>query len=155
MKIFLIAVLTIFSFKAFTQESFTQAYAQKAQADYSLALQGAVELKNALAVFLKNPTAETLSNAKMVWTEARKDYSVTEIYRFYGGPIDSEDGPEGLINAWPLDEVYIDYVKGRPNSGIINNLEDYPTIDKNLLIELNEKNGEKNISTGWHAIELH
>ena len=35
--------------------------------------------------------------------------------RFYNGPIDDPDtGPEGLINAWPLDENYIDYVEGAP-----------------------------------------
>ena len=37
--------------------------------------------------------------------------------RFYDGPIDNEDdGPEGLINAWPLDETFIDYVDGAPDA---------------------------------------
>ena len=34
--------------------------------------------------------------------------------------------PEGLINAWPLDEAYIDYVNGAPSAGIINNPGDSP-----------------------------
>ena len=62
--------------------------------------------------------------------------------------------PEGLVNAWPLDEGYIDYVEGNPNAGIINNPREYPTIDAGLLVSLNEEGGEENVSTGWHAIEF-
>ena len=79
----------------------------------------------------------------------------TEIYCFYEGPIDNEvDGPEGLINAWPLDESYIDYIEGNPDAGIINMPDEYPTIDAELLVSLNEEDGEENVSTGWHAIEF-
>ena len=76
------------------------------------------------------------------------------MYRFYGGPIDDENGPEGLINAWPLDESYVDYVEGAPEAGIINNQADYPAIDADLLESLNEAGAEENISTGYHAIEF-
>jgi putative iron-regulated protein len=75
--------------------------------------------------------------------------------RFYDGPIDNEEtGPEGLINAWPLDESFIDYVEGDPEAGIVNHPELYPEITKDLLVELNESGGETTISTGWHAIEF-
>ena len=51
-------------------------------------------------------------------SSARDDYIVTEPFRFYGGPIDDpKDGPEGQINAWPMDEAYVDYVAGNPNAG--------------------------------------
>ena len=70
-------------------------------------------------------------------------------------PIDNEeDGPEGLINAWPMDESYIDYVEGNPTAGIINMPYEYPTIDADLITSLNEEGGEANVSTGWHAIEF-
>ncbi len=86
---------------------------------------------------------------------ARADYGPTEAFRFYGGPIDNEaDGPEGLINAWPMDEAYVDYVDGNPDAGIVNNPDDVPTIDAAALTEANESGGETNISTGWHAIEF-
>ena len=58
------------------------------------------------------------------------------------------------MNAWPLDEAYIDYVEGSPEAGIVNLPDDYPTIDADLLVSLNEQGGEANISTGWHAIEF-
>ena len=57
----------------------------------------------------------TLAAAKQAWLTARDDYLPTEAYRFYDGPIDNpKTGPEGQINAWPLDEAYIDDVDRRP-----------------------------------------
>ena len=93
--------------------------------------------------------------AKEAWLAARDDYGLTEAFRFYGGPIDNEEnGPEGLINAWPMDEAYVDYVEGDPTPAIVNDPHTYPTIDAELLTSLNEQGGETNISTGWHAIEF-
>jgi putative iron-regulated protein len=40
------------------------------------------------------------------------------------------------------------------NGGIINDAEQFPTIDEDLLVELNTKVGEDSISTGYHAIEF-
>jgi putative iron-regulated protein len=109
----------------------------------------------AIDTFVANPTSDTLAAAKDAWLMARDDYGPTEAFRFYGGPIDDEeDGIEGLINAWPLDEAYIDYVDGAEGGGIINLPDEYPTIDADLLVSLNEQGGEAIISTGWHAIEF-
>jgi putative iron-regulated protein len=61
---------------------------------------------------------------------------------------------EILINAWPIDESFIDYTVDNPNSGMINNPADFPEINSRLLRLMNERDGETNISTGWHAIEF-
>ena len=112
-------------------------------------------MDGAIDTFLANPTPATLEAAKRAWLLARDDYGPTEAFRFYGGPIDNEEtGPEGLLNAWPMDESYIDYVEGNPNAGIINMPDEYPTIDSDLIVSLNEEGGETNVSTGWHAIEF-
>jgi putative iron-regulated protein len=112
-------------------------------------------LSEKVDALVKDPSESTLNQARVAWIQAREAYSPTEAFRFYGGPIDhAESGVEGLINAWPMDEAYLDYVKGQDNAGIINNPKDYPKIDKDLLVAMNEKNGEKNISTGFHAIEF-
>jgi putative iron-regulated protein len=122
---------------------------------YSKSAASATALKSAIDAYVKSPTTATLEAAKRAWIDAHRDYSITEIARFYDGPIDEpEKGPEGLINAWPLDEAYIDYVDGDNNSGIINNPGKYPEITAELLVSMNEKDGEKNISTGFHAIEF-
>lgn len=117
---------------------------------YSLAL----SLQTAVKTFLGNPAEEGFQAARQAWLAAREPYAQTEAFRFYGGPIDASGGPEGLINAWPLDEAYVDYVEGYPDSGIINNLAQYPTIDADLLESLNEEGSEENISVGYHAIEF-
>jgi putative iron-regulated protein len=130
-------------------------YADGVHAAYQASLESATGLDAAIDAFLADPTDQTLDAAKQAWLAARDDYGLTEAFRFYGGPIDNEtDGPEGLINAWPLDEVYIDYVEGDTESGVINDPDTYPTIDAELLTSLNEQGGEANISTGWHAIEF-
>jgi putative iron-regulated protein len=129
-------------------------YADIVFASYQDTLVLTETLQDAIDAFLADPNQETMNAAKEVWLAAREPYGQTEAYRFYGGPIDDEDGPEGLINAWPLDEVYIDYVEGAPEAGIINNLTAYPEINKELLVSLNEVGAEENISTGFHAIEF-
>lgn len=122
---------------------------------YSLSLASAEEMDAAIDAFLASPGVETLEAARSAWLAARDDYGPTEVFRFYGGPIDNDEtGVEGLVNAWPLDEVYIDYVEGDPEGGIVNMPTEYPTIDAELLVSLNEVGGEANISTGWHAIEF-
>ena len=130
-------------------------YSSGVYATYVKSLNSAQEMDTAIDTFVTNPTPATLEAAKRAWLRARDDYGPTEVFRFYGGPIDNEeDGPEGLLNAWPLDEGYIDYVDGDPNSGIINSPDEYPTIDRDLIVSLNEEGGEANVSTGWHAIEF-
>ena len=71
------------------------------------------EMHNAIIKFVQAPDNNSLTNAKNKWIAARSIYGITEAFRFYGGPIDGvnkygEEGPEGLINAWPLNEAYID-----------------------------------------------
>ena len=130
-------------------------YADGVHALYSKSLASATAMDGAIDAFIADPTTATLEGAKRAWLIARDDYSPTEAFRFYGGPIDNEeDGPEGLINAWPIDEAYIDYVEGIPGAGIVNSVDKYPQITAELIESLNEVGAEENISTGWHAIEF-
>ena len=130
-------------------------YADGVHALYSKSLSSATAMDTAINVFIADPSPATLEGAKRAWLFARDDYGPTEAFRFYGGPIDNEeDGPEGLINAWPMDEAYMDYVEGDPGAGIINNPGTYPQITAELIESLNEEGAEENISTGWHAIEF-
>jgi putative iron-regulated protein len=132
-----------------------RAYADIAFANYRDTQATVVELDSAIDAFLADPTEATLQTAMDRWVVARLRYTPTEVFRFYDGPIDNAvDGPEGRINAWPLDEAYIDYVQGDPNAGVINMTALYPEITEDVLVELNERDGEENISTGFHAIEF-
>lgn len=130
-------------------------YADLVAAAYQASIDSAATMQVAIEDFLSDPTDETLAAAQDAWLAARDDYNPTEAFRFYDGPIDNpENGPEGQINAWPLDEAYLDYVADAPGAGIINDLAGYPEITSDVLVEANEDGGETNISTGWHAIEF-
>lgn len=129
-------------------------YANIVFASYEDAYQATVTLQEKIAQFVANPSPETQKAAQEAWLAAREPYGQTEVYRFYGGPIDDAEGPEGLINAWPLDEGYVDYVQGIESAGIIQDMTNYPTLDKALLESLNEQGAEENISVGFHAIEF-
>ncbi|MFU8797915.1 MAG: imelysin family protein, partial [Gammaproteobacteria bacterium] len=63
-----------------------------------------------------------------------------------------EKGQEERINAWPLNEAYIDYVEGNPTAGII--YQKNVTISPELLKEKNQQKDERDVTTGWHAIEF-
>jgi putative iron-regulated protein len=142
-----------------TAQAVVANYAELMFRNYSAALADAEALHDAIDAFVDAPSQATLDAAKAAWIASRPSYQQTEAARFYNGPIDDpEDGPEGLINAWPLDENYIDYVEGAPdsdtNSGIINDPTNFPVIDEATLREANEAGGEANIATGYHAIEF-
>lgn len=129
-------------------------YADIAYANYKAAYDDAVVLETAINTFTDAPTQANFDAAKDKWKQSRESYGTTEAFRFANGPIDDENGPESLMNAWPLDENYIDYVEGASTSGIINDPITFPIIDKAFLEAQNENGGEKNISVGYHAIEF-
>lgn len=129
-------------------------YADLVLASYEDSYATAAALKTVIDAFVANPTADGLQACKEAWLAARIPYGQTEAYRFYAGPIDDADGPEGLINAWPMDENFIDYVAGDPDAGLINNPVEYPEISKQVLMNLNESTSEESIFTGYHAIEF-
>jgi putative iron-regulated protein len=127
-------------------------YADIVHASYDDTLQSAKVMQKAIDAFLALPSAESQQAARKAWRDAREFYGQTEAFRFYGGPIDGENGPEPRMNSWPMDESYVDYVQGRADSGLINN----PSfvINRANVIGQNERGGEENIASGWHAIEF-
>jgi putative iron-regulated protein len=130
-------------------------YAEIVYASYSDALSAAEALDGAIGTFTAAPSAAGFTAAQNAWRASRPSYLQTEVYRFYDGPIDNpEDGPEGQLNAWPLDEEYIDYIAG-PNgatAGMVNDTN--IPITAETITGANEQGGEKNISTGYHALEF-
>ena len=150
-----------------------------AYAAYADSLITAQNLQAALEVFVAEPTESNFIAAKQAWLDAREPYGQTEVYRFRAGPIDAlnvenntmgedGDGPEGLINAWPLGEALIDYVAAEVDgdagpespanalsSNIIADTVSYPTITTDVLGNLFEHGeDERNVTTGYHAIEF-
>ncbi|HEU4457583.1 MAG TPA: imelysin family protein [Methylibium sp.] len=127
-------------------------YAALVSAGYEDVLAAALAMQTALAAFAREPSQEGLDAGRKAWLAAREWYGQTEAFRFYAGPIDDDKGPEGRINAWPMDESYVDGVEGKPNAGLINDKR--VPITKAALARANERGGEENVCTGWHAIEF-
>lgn len=133
-------------------------FAALVYANYQEAYTDAENLQAAINDFTQNPTETSFEEAKQVWLSSRETYGQTEAFRFSGGPIDDENGPEGLINSWPLDEAYIDYISFNGEiiqGGIINDAENYPSLTADALMDINQPNDEESkVSTGYHAIEF-
>lgn len=134
----------------------TDNYANIVLSNYQDALADARTLQSEILTFTTTPNEGNFNAAKQAWLGARESYGTTEAFRFANGPIDSGDTEEteGLLNSWPLDEAYIDYVAGDATAGIINNPAAFPTIDKATLTNQNGLGGEENVSVGYHAIEF-
>jgi len=148
-------------------------YANILEAGYTDSYNAALTMQTAITAFIANPTAAGLTAAQNAWLAAREPYMQTEAGRFYGGPIDGDDG-DALLNSWPLDEGYIDYLVGDSHGysafatgpdytqGIINMPVQYPTISAAVLITGNEPDGgttnangdNVEVSAGYHAIEF-
>ena len=127
-------------------------YALVVHRSYAQAHAQAIKLQKAVDDFLAKPEDRTLLAARLAWLAARDPYSETEAFRYYEGPIDAQGGPEGQLNGWPLNEAYIDYVKGAPQAGIIHDVS--VALDEKTLSSKNAKDDEADITTGFHAIEF-
>ncbi len=145
-------------------------YADMAEAIYGDALSGAQALQTAIETFIAHPTLESLEAARSAWKQARIPYLQSEGFRFANTVVDDW---EPRVNAWPLDEGFIDYVG--PSYGtqsdqnplytlnVVGNAKlrvgaktvEAANIDNALLRQLQQAEGvQTNVSTGYHAIEF-
>nr|WP_231730612.1 imelysin family protein [Photobacterium aquimaris] len=155
--------------QATTKQEVVAHYADLAHSVYSDALVTAQTLDKTIAAMIANPSAQTLTAARVAWKAARVPYQQSEVFRFGNGVVDDW---EGQLNAWPLDEGLIDYVAGdyqhelgndgaKANIIASNKLQvgnkeiDVTKITPQLIAGLNELGGsEANVASGYHAIEF-
>jgi putative iron-regulated protein len=119
------------------------------QASYGEAAAQAERLQQAIDTLLAAPSEAALAAARRAWVEARPSYLKTEVFRFYDGPIEAV---EGGVNAWPMNEAFIDYVEGNANAGIVNDAS--APLELKAITAKNQADDEKNVTTGWHAVEF-
>ena len=153
-----------------TKASVVTHYTDLAHATYEDALITARALDEATDRLIANPTEANLKAAKEAWLASRVPYQQSEVFRFGNAIVDDW---EGQLNAWPLDEGLIDYVKADDyqhelgNAGATANIVasnsinvggetlDVATLTHELLADLNEVGGsEANVATGYHAAEF-
>ena len=125
---------------------------------YASAVADANRLRAAIGRLLAAPTDSTLGAARDAWRLSRLTYEPTEVFRFSDGPIDGatalggREGPENRINAWPMDEAYLDSVAGSPRGGLIPQLS--VPMDRALLEKSHGSADETEVTLGIHAIEF-
>ncbi|MEM9000618.1 MAG: imelysin family protein [Bacteroidota bacterium] len=164
--VFSIAIVHSCSEKGITEEDVVSNYAEIVAKSYKDSYQEALKMQTSINAFLENPTEKGLTAAKIAWLQAREPYGQTEVFRETNSPVDvekSETAPWGIaneaqMNAWPIDESYIDYAAEGTEShaGYYTSIiaDTSVVITTALLRNLNEKDTDKSISTGWHAIEF-
>jgi putative iron-regulated protein len=126
-------------------------YAAILDANYQDTISKMDALKTSVDAFVASPSADGYDAMKQAWIAARGPYGQSEFSRFYGGPLDQE---QGAMNEWPIDENYVDYTAGNSQGGIINDVTQYPEITGLVLTSLTGKGGTENLATGFHAIEF-
>lgn len=144
---------------AVTPKAVIESYTDLAHTIFSDSLSTAKTLQSKIDAFVSEPTAENMQAAKDAWLAARIPYGQSEAFRF-GNP--NVDDWEGKVNAWPLDEGLIDYVKNDAYDSeegnkfaLANVIAGKEEINKELLESYHEKGGsEANVATGYHAVEF-
>ncbi len=126
----------------------------------SLAAQSAQELDSKLAAFLYNPTPASLETTRQAWRSAYNAWLETLIY----AQLPLNDPPDWarkgidyeqtirLLDSWPIEGGYIDYVPGYPFSGIVNDLT-LELTEANLLSQ-HGFSDPSYASLGYHAFEF-
>ena len=120
-----------------------RAYAAMVHDEYRASLASAEEMRAAIQAFCAAPTMEGLTRARETWTAAREIYGRTEAFRFGNGPIDTtRGGTETFINAWPVDESYIEPEADSATTGIVRDRTKYPALGRVILKLHNQRGGE-------------
>lgn len=145
-------------------------YIESARQRFADALHDAELLLEQVNQFVESPDGEKHARVKQAWLQAHKAYSLTEVFRF-GNP--NVDAWEAKVNAWPVDEGFIDYVtgayhfdEGNPHARE-NIIAQHYVIDDQFLEAARGGDmakeyaasfqftvSEANVATGFHAIEF-
>ena len=136
-------------------EACIRRYSEIAAREYGQTQVRAEAMRAAIRAFCEAPSDAGLARARASWVEAREAYGATEAFRFGNGPIDTRrGGVETFVNAWPVDESYIEPADPDARTGIIRDAAKYPALGRAILRLHNQRGGETNVCTGWHAIEF-
>ena len=140
--------------------SFAAHLGLSAYTQMSLAAQAAQELDSKLAAFLHSPTPASLETTREAWRTAYNAWLETLIYSYL--PLNDPPDWEGkgigyqqtirLLDSWPVEGGYIDYVAGYPFSGIVNDLA--LELTEANLISQHGFSDPTYASLGYHAFEF-
>lgn len=130
---------------------------------YELFSKAAIEAENleqSIALLLRNPKPETFEAAKKQWRSAYSSYLMTQPYYYLPIKDPIEWVQKGIayknlaanIDSYPIEGGYIDYLKGYPFSGLVNDLA--IEINEANLIEQHGLADPSYASLGFHVLEF-
>lgn len=132
----------------------------RAYTSYSLAAQKAQALDSRLQSFLYRPDPESQADVQQAWREAYSAYLQTLVFTHL--PINDPPGwfSQGidlqhtlvLLDSWPIEGGYIDYLPGYPFSGIVNDLT--LEVNEDSMLAQHGFSDPSYASLGYHAYEF-
>lgn len=113
------------------------------------------QLRNAVEELLREPTDDTLENARQAWHHSHNAYLTLELFTALGSSNAGIFGGLGeydfAIEAWPIQPGYLDYFDVYTHSGIVNDTAMPLTAE--ALREQHGLTDSADVSLGFHALE--
>ena len=131
-------------------------YADLVHAAYGASVAGAEQMRERIDAFLDAPDAGT-AGARAHGLDRRprrlrRHRAVSLLRRADRRP--RRPGPRASSTPGRWTRPTSTTSRTTRSAGIVNDRAAYPKITEDVIVEANEKGGETNISTGWHAIEF-
>jgi hypothetical protein len=126
------------AFKQFQQAQFNQIEACLMSLD---------QLQSSVTDFLSSPNSTNQELSQQAWLQAHKAFLGSNLFSLV-----SQNQLIFQIDAWPIQEGFLDSIPNYPQSGIINDLT--VAIDTDSLQEQHGITDYREVSLGFHALEF-
>ena len=142
----------------FSESLFLEFYSHSAAVRSQLLITQTKNLQEAVTAFLFDPNLDNLDAAQRVWLSAHQSFLEANFYvsATKPGMPSAASGSAGqlphMIDAWPMQEGFLDSLQLYPTSGIINDLT--LSIDEQTLRNQHGITAAEEVSLGFHAIEF-
>jgi len=144
----------------FSETGFVEFYSETAAIESEGLVKQSNTLPAAVTRFLTEPNEDNLHGAQLAWLNThlsflKASFYLSESARKTGLSAAEASEPENsiyLIDAWPIQEGFLDSLQLYPNSGIINDLT--LSIDERTLRSQHGITYAEEVSLGFHAIEF-
>lgn len=101
------------------------------------------------------PAPHALADCKSEWINCYNEFLQLSALRYIDGSLNHGfSNNETNLDEYGIDYSYIDYTDSSPNSGIINDVSNYPVINANNLVDWHQVGGEEKVTLGFHSIEF-
>ena len=114
---------------------------------YRKAAESSKKLEQSAKSFLANPDQSTLESLKSNWREAHRHFLAARFFSFIMTDLQNYE-----VDAWPIQEGFLDHLPGYPHSGLISDI----TLPINA-VTLTTQHGitdPEEVSLGFHALEF-